>query len=58
MMKNVVRNDQYDHGKMPDFILDVEFVQTGKQEWKQEWKQEINIFVSQGQTEKWHSAKW
>lgn len=39
--------------KWPDFILDVEFVQTGKQE----WKQEINIFVSQGQTEKWHSAK-
>ena len=52
-MKNVVRNGKYDHGKMPDFILDAEFVQTGKQE----RKQEINIFVSQGQTEKWHSAE-
>ena len=53
-MKNVVKNDKYDHWKMPDFILDAEFVQTGKQE----RKQEINIFVSQGQTEKWHSAEW
>ena len=26
-MKNVVRNDQYGHGKMPDLILNAKFVQ-------------------------------